>query len=139
LGGITMIKKTMTCKDFNNEDAKETFRFNLTEAEVTEMDLSHEGGLEAMMKKLAVSKDVKVIMQIFKDIILLSYGEIAPNGRTFIKSEEMRTDFEQTQYYSDLFMELTFDAEKAAEFINGIAPAPRKITNTMPQKAIATK
>ena len=129
----------MTCKDFNNEDAKETFRFNLTEAEVTEMDLSHEGGLEAMMKKLAVSKDVKVIMQIFKDIILLSYGEIAPNGRTFTKSEEMRTDFEQTQYYSDLFMELTFDAEKAAEFINGIAPAPRKITNTMPQKAIATK
>ena len=65
----------------------------------------------------------KGLIDLFKDLILRSYGEKSADGRRFIKSKELSTAFSQTEAYSELFMELVTDAEKAAEFVNGITPA----------------
>ncbi|MDO4845861.1 MAG: hypothetical protein Q3977_04525, partial [Oscillospiraceae bacterium] len=66
--------------------------------------------------------DGKRIMETIKDLILRSYGEKSTDGKRFVKTAEMRDTFAQTEAYSDLFMELVTDAEKAAEFVNGIIP-----------------
>ena len=58
-----------------------------------------------------------------KELILKAYGVKSPDGRRFIKSQELSDEFAQTEAYSELFMELAQDAEKAAEFVNGIVPA----------------
>lgn len=117
-----MLKKTISYEDFNGLKRKEDFYFNLTEAELTEMELSTEGGLKEQTKRMLASKDGAAIIKFFKDIVLNSYGQKSLDGRNFIKNDKIREDFASTNAYSILFMELATDADKAAEFVNGIIP-----------------
>lgn len=117
-----MLKKTITYTDYNGETRKEDFYFNMTRAEVTEMELSIEGGLSDMIKRVTEAKDVPTIMKIFKDLVLKAYGQKSPDGKRFIKSKELSEEFAQTEAYSDLFMELATDSAAAAAFVNGIMP-----------------
>lgn len=118
-----MLKKTMTYVDYDGNERTEDFYFNLSKAELTEMELSHNGGLTKMMEKVVATQDSKKIIEIFKDLVLRAYGEKSLDGRRFIKNQELRDSFAQTEAYSDLFVELAFDAEAASAFINGIVPA----------------
>lgn len=117
-----MLCKSITYVDFNGIERTENFHFNLTKAELAEMDLTTEGGLEAMLRKIIDSKDIPSLINIFKKIILKSYGIKSDDGRRFIKNDEITQAFTETQAYSDLFMELASDADKAAEFVNMIMP-----------------
>lgn len=118
-----MLKKTITYTDYNGVSRTEDFYFNLTQAEITEMELSTSGGLAEMIQKIIAAKDAPAIIKVFKDLILKAYGEKSLDGKRFVKSDEIRTAFSQTEAYSKLFMELAFDDKKAAEFVNGIIPA----------------
>lgn len=117
-----MIKKTISYTDFNNVSRTEDFYFNLTKAEVTEMELSTEGGLAEKLNAIVESKDAKQIIEHFKDIILRSYGQKSEDGKRFVKSQQLKDEFSQTEAYSELFMELAANADAAAAFINGIIP-----------------
>lgn len=117
-----MLKKTITYKDFNGVERKEDFYFNLSKAEIMEMQFGTVGGLDVMLKKIIDAKDVKSIMDTFKMLILKAYGIKSDDGRRFIKSEEIAKEFEQTEAYSILYMELASDDNAAAEFVNGIIP-----------------
>ena len=117
-----MLKKTMTYTDYDGIERTEDFYFNLTKAEVAEMEMTHTGGMEKMLRKIVAEKDSKRIVEIFKDLILRAYGEKSADGKRFVKNQELRDFFAQTEAYSDLFMELATDAEAAAAFVNGILP-----------------
>lgn len=117
-----MIKETITYTDYNGVERTEDFYFNLTKAELMEMEMSETGGLSETIQKIINAKDVPAIVGIFKDLVLRAYGEKSPDGRRFIKSDELRKSFEQTEAYSELFMKLATDADKASEFMNGIVP-----------------
>lgn len=117
-----MLKKTITYTDYNGTTRKEDFYFNLTQAEVTELEVSVEGGLVEQINRIVAAQNGKVIIETFKDIILRAYGEKSPDGRRFIKNQEVRDAFAQTEAYSKLFMELATDAKAASEFVNGIVP-----------------
>ena len=117
-----MLKKTITYTDYNGTTRKEDFYFNLTQAEVTELEVSVEGGLVEQINRIVAAQNGKVIIETFKDIILRAYGEKSPDGRRFIKNQEVRDAFAQTEAYSNLFMELATDAKAASEFVNGIVP-----------------
>lgn len=118
-----MLKKTIEYQDYNGNTRKEDFYFNLTQAEVTELEVSVEGGLVEMINRIVAAQDGKQIIDTFKDIILKAYGEKSPDGRRFIKNQEVRDAFAQTEAYSKLFMELATDADAASAFVNGIIPA----------------
>jgi nitrogen regulatory protein PII len=120
-----MLKKTITYTDYDGNQRTEDFYFNLSKAEVTEMELSAQGGLSKMLEKIIASQDSKRIMEIFKDIILKAYGEKSGDGKRFIKNQELRDAFVQTEAYSELFMELATNADSAAAFINGIIPSAK--------------
>jgi hypothetical protein len=124
-----MLKKLIKYTDFDGNEREETFYFNLTQAEVTELELSTEGGLSAKIQKIIEAKDNATIIELFKDIIRRSYGEKSPDGKRFMKSDEIRDAFMETQAYSDLFMELATNPDAAAAFVNGIIPAnlPSKV------------
>ena len=118
-----MLKKTITYTDYNGSERTEDFYFNLTKAEVMEMEMSTTGGLAEMITRIVAAQDQPAIIKIFKDLVLKAYGEKSPDGKRFIKSDEIATAFSQTEAYSILFMELAMDADAAANFINGIVPA----------------
>lgn len=121
-----MLKKTITYSDYNGVERTEDFYFNLTKAEVMEMEMSTSGGLAEAIKRIIAAQDTPSIIKIFKELVLKSYGEKSPDGKRFIKSEEIATAFSQTEAYSTIFMELATDADAAAKFINGIIPEPPK-------------
>ena len=118
-----MLKRSITYTDYNGGTRTEDFYFNLTQAEVTEMELSVDGGLVEMINRIVAAQDGKQIIATFKDIILRAYGEKSPDGKRFVKSQELRDAFSQTEAYSILFMELATNADAAAAFIKGIVPA----------------
>lgn len=120
-----MLKLTRTYNDYNGVSRTEDFYFNLTQAEITEMELSVDGGLVEMINRIVAAQDGKQIIALFKDIILRSFGEKSPDGKRFIKNQELRDAFAQTEAYSDLFMELATDSKAAADFVNGIIPAQK--------------
>lgn len=115
-----MFKKVIKYQDFNGVDREETFHFNLSKAELMEMELSTQAGVEEMIRVLIATKDNAKIMQIFKDLILKSYGIKSEDGTRFIKSQELREAFEQSNAYSELFMEMISNPEMQAAFINGV-------------------
>lgn len=117
-----MLKKTITYTDYNDVERTEEFYFNLTKAEVMEMEMSTTGGLAETIKKVISTKDVPTIIKIFKDLILKAYGEKSADGKRFVKNEEISDAFAQTEAYSNLFMELATNPEAAAEFVNSIIP-----------------
>lgn len=133
-----MLKKTITYTDYNGNERKEDFYFNLTQAELTEMELSKEGGLLETINKVVAAQDAPSIIKIFKDLILTAYGEKSLDGRRFIKNDELKESFTQTEAYSQLFMELSTNADSAAAFIKGIIPAdmakniPDDVTKSLP-------
>lgn len=117
-----MLKKTVTYVDYNGNERTEDFYFNLSKAEVTEMELSVNGGLTKMLEDIVASNDNQQIIKTFKDIVLKAYGEKSPDGRRFIKSPEITEAFTQTEAFSEIFMELALDEKAAADFVNGIIP-----------------
>lgn len=117
-----MLKKTITYTDYNGVERKEDFYFNLTKAEIMEMEMSISGGLTEMINRIVAAQDAPAIVKIFKELVLKAYGIKSPDGKRFIKSEELATEFAQTEAYSQLFMELATDADAASAFVNGIVP-----------------
>lgn len=118
-----MLKKTITYTDYNGIERTEDFFFNLTKAEIMEMEMSTTGGLAEMIQRVVQAQDTPAIIKVFKDLVLKAYGVKSPDGKGFRKTDELRQEFEWNPAYSVLFMELALDADKAAEFVNGIVPA----------------
>lgn len=120
-----MVKKTIKYTDFNGVQREDNFYFNLTKAEIAEMEVSKEGGLGEYIQKITKEQNNKEIMSTFKELILKSYGVKSEDGLRFIKSEKLSEEFAQTEAYSELFIELATNAESASEFINNIVPVMR--------------
>ena len=117
-----MLKKTISYVDYNGTKRTEDFYFNLTQAEIMEMEMSTVGGFVEMINRIVEAQDTPSLIKIFKDLILKTYGKKSLDGKRFIKSDEIREAFSQTEAYSQLFMELATNATAAAEFVNGIIP-----------------
>jgi hypothetical protein len=121
-----VLKRDITYENFDGEKVTETFRFNLTKTELFELRLEFddgtEGGLDKLIEKIIKTEDLKSLIDIFKRVILLSYGELSEDGKFFRKSDEIRESFTQTAAYDELFMELATNDKAAATFIMGIVP-----------------
>jgi hypothetical protein len=118
-----MFKKTINYEDFNGQPIKEDFYFNLTKAEIMEMQLEKTGGLTEYIQRIVDSKDVPQLVKLFKELILKSYGVKSDDGKRFIKTKEVVEAFTQTNAYSEFYMELATNADAASAFVNGIIPA----------------
>lgn len=117
-----MLKKTITYLDYNGIERKEDHYFNISKAELLLMETSVVGGMKQRLEKIIMSKDTVAIMETFKDLIHRSYGVKSDDGKRFIKSEELATEFEQTEAYSELIMGMLSNPNEAAAFIQGILP-----------------
>lgn len=121
-----MLKKTIKYEDYNGVERNEDFYFNLTKAELYQMELGVDGGFEEYIMKIIKAQDLKTIIDLFKKIILQSYGEKSADGKMFVKTTDdgvsLANRFAQTEAFSELYMELATSDTAAADFIKGIMP-----------------
>lgn len=118
-----MIKKTVTYTDYKGNNRTEDFWFNLSKAELTEMELTTTGGMSAYLNRIVKANDTPSLIKEFKELVLKAYGVKSDDGRRFIKNDTLREEFVQTEAYSEIFMKLATDDEAASEFVNGLIPA----------------
>lgn len=123
-----MFKKTIEYTDYNGDKRKEDYYFNLNKAELMELQLSQNGGLQGYLERIIKTKDSPQLVRMFKEIILMAYGEKSLDGKHFLKSDEIKRNFECSEAYSELFMELATDSNSAAEFINALLPSDFQTT-----------
>lgn len=118
-----MFKKTIAYKNYDGEEMVEDFYFHLSKAELIEMEISHEGGFATYLKRIVETKDVNQMIREFKDLILKTIGKKSEDGRRFIKNDEIRDEFAQTEAYSELFMALATQDGAALEFVTALIPS----------------
>lgn len=124
-----MYVKEIEYTDFNGVARKEKFYFNLTKAEILDMELGKTGGLTEYIQKIIAAQDTPAVMALFKQLLLKSYGVKSDDGRRFIKNDEVRSEFEQTQAFSDLYMLLALNDDEASKFVNAIVPEDMKVSD----------
>ena len=124
-----MLKKTITYTDYNGTERTEDFYFNLSRAEITEMELSMEGGMRAYIQKIIAAKSQLALVTLFKEIVMKAYGKKSADGRLFMKNDAIRAEFEAHPAYSMIHMDLVTDEAKASAFVNGIMPADAQNVN----------
>lgn len=117
-----MYKMTETYTDYDGNERTEDFYFHVTKAEIMEMDFLEEGGLQKTVERITATQDRKALMELFKGIVIMAYGEKSPDGRRFMKNEEIKKNFTETEAYSNIFVKLATDSKAASEFINNIVP-----------------
>lgn len=118
-----MLKKTISYTDYDGNQRTEDFYFNLSKAEITEMELSMEGGMRAYIQRIIAAKSQLELVKLFKDVVLKSYGKKSADGRLFMKNDAIRAEFEAHPAYSMIYMDLVTDEAKTSAFVNGIMPA----------------
>lgn len=75
-----MYAKEITYNDYNGVERKETFLFDLSEAEILEMELSTVGGFEQYVNKIINAQDTPQLVKLFKELILKAYGVKSDDG-----------------------------------------------------------
>lgn len=118
-----MYKKTVTYVDYNGEERTEDFYFNLTKAELFDLEFETPGGFGDYAQRIVNAKDRQEMIGTFKKILEMSYGEKDATGRRFVKSKELTKAFMETPAYAEIYLELATDEKAAAEFINGVLPS----------------
>lgn len=128
-----MLKQTVQFTDFDDVNKTKVLYFNLTRAEVIdEIDLIEEFEATRDMiggeQRLLTRPEVKVILELVKKLMKLSYGiqrRTADGDLKFTKAKldpQIWDDFVETAYYDAFLLDLFENTEKATAFMFGIWP-----------------
>ena len=131
-----MLKKTISYTNFNGEERTEDFFFHLSTPEITRMQIKFKGDIAEYAKKLQQAGDQDGMITFVEELMLSSYGEKTDDGKSFIKTKEVRTKFEYSQAYAELFEELLTSPQKAQQFGQGLVEGA-KAPNSEAAKLIA--
>ena len=113
---------TVKYENYDGEPRELECYFQLSEAEVVELEVGWDGGLTTVLENIIKEHDQKRMVEMMKMLILKSYGKKSLDGNRFVKNQDLIDEFTQTPAYSELFMQLSTDADMAADFVNGIIP-----------------
>ena len=116
-----MQKHTITFKDLDGNPLTEDFYFHINKAELAKMQISKKGGVGEVFKQLTDANDSDQVLEVFDEVILMSYGIRLDDNVTFDKENQVGQKFIQTDAYSELFLELFADVDKNGKANDGTA------------------
>lgn len=119
-----MFKKIIKYTDYNGNERKEPFYFNLEQSDIMRYNFSVDGpnGYQNYLNRLLATQKTSEAYEIFEKFIADSYGVKSDDGKRFIKNQEILDEFKQSRAYDALIMELITKEGAATEFFNGIMP-----------------
>lgn len=123
-----MLKQSVSYVDFDDNECVETLYFNLTKTELTDnLDMKDE--LEKIQqdftgepKRNLEDHEIRRILDLVKTFMRLSYGIRSEDGKRFIKTPEIWTEFTQTAAYDAFLFSLFENPANALAFMTGILP-----------------
>ena len=126
-----MIKKVLQCVDYDGNPYTQTCWFDLSQAELFEMELE-ENGLQKKLRGIADSEDPSLMVKTFKKLLLAAYSvRPADNPKLFLKNDKVREEFFQSPAYTQLLTELLKDKETMSKFFEGVVNTV-KVENVTP-------
>lgn len=117
-----MLKQTVKFEDFNGNQVEEDLYFNFTRNEVIDMEMKEGESTSDRLKRIGKANDAPAAYREMRSLILAAYGKKSEDGRKFLKSDEIRDDFESSAAYDQFIWDLFQDIDKMTAFINGILP-----------------
>lgn len=121
-----MYKKNITYTDFNGDERTDAFYFNLSDAEILELQVGYGGDMSRIMSNMLEKRDAKGLLGIITDLIRTSYGEKSSDGKRFMKNQEVKDSFVTTDAYSKLVLELLNDKKEFEKFMTNVIPAAKR-------------
>lgn len=134
-----MIEERIKYTDLNGNEKEKVAYFHFSKAELIEMQLSEEGGLDKLIQKIVDEQDQAKLVALFKTMILKSYGEVVGDGEGFYKDPKATAMFEMSEAYSELFMSLVTDTDRAIAFVKGIMPNIADLNDKIDEKIAEVK
>lgn len=132
-----MHKETITYEDFDGLERTEEFRFSITKSELFTMQNEHVGGLAEYLQTILDAKDTDKMLKFFNWILLESYGEKTPDGRAFMKSDEIKQRFKCSIAYDIIYNKMLKDPDYAMKFLEEALPKieqNQQVKNIPPMK-----
>lgn len=119
-----MLKRDITYTDYSDEpkEVTETFYFNLSPIEVVAMEAEHKEGLEKYFEGVVKEENKKEMFEMFKQLVLMAYGERSEDRKHFNKSPEIKEAFSHSAAYQQLCLELMTSERALGEFVLGALP-----------------
>jgi hypothetical protein len=121
-----MIKKTLTFKNFKKETETEDYYFNMSEGELTKMQVAaidqKNESFSDKLDKISKGLQGQQLVEVIDDLVLRSYGIKSTDQKRFVKNPQILEEFTSSGAYSVLITELFSLEGSLAEFINGVVP-----------------
>lgn len=124
-----MIKYDIKYRNFDDNERTKTVYFHMTRTELGDnLDLGER--FETLAHQLAgdgtdrelTKEEVKIILELVKDVMKLSYGERSADGEHFYKSEAIWHEFKSSAVYDAALWWLFEDSDRAMGFLTGMMP-----------------
>jgi hypothetical protein len=130
-----MLEHVITYEDFNGDTVTDRLFFNLTKSELIKLQTSVPGGMQQVLSDLVEAKDVGALIREFDKILLAAYGVRSEDGKRFIKSQQLREEFESSAAYDEMFSRIASDEKFAADFVVGVFPKDLGLAEALAQPA----
>lgn len=127
-----MFKQKISYVDFNGKERNEDFYFHLSLPEVTRLEAKIGRPMEEYVNEIVANQDLKTLIDFLETLILDSYGRKGADGKAFLKTKEMRMEFEHSQAYAELFEMLLTNPELARKFGESVADKAKKSSPSDP-------
>lgn len=118
-----MIKTVVSYEGFDGGKITETLYFHLNKAELLELELSTDSGSFAQdVMALSETGDIRKVLEVFKKLVGMAYGQRSADGKRFVKTEKIREEFLSSEAYSELLFKLLSNEQAAISFFKGLIP-----------------
>jgi hypothetical protein len=122
--------RMITYKDLDENDVTETFQFHLNKVEAMEFAAEWKGTPAAILGEAFAGmrsgdeegKHESIILRFFRDLVALSVGHRSASGKSFTKTDEITSEFMQSDAYVTFFYELVSNEKVATDFVNNVFP-----------------
>lgn len=134
-----MYRMTTKYLDYEGNNQEDVLYFNLNKAEVGKLQMRMDGKFIDYLQNLIEKRRIEDLYDFFYNLLLDSYGEKDPSGKKFIKSKQIRDDFENSIAFAEALMEIIGDVDKMSAFTKGILPADMVTAGGIDVKAIPSE
>lgn len=118
-----MIKQHVSYEDYEGNKVEKDLWFHLNRSDLAKLSLNYENGLIEGLTELQKKGDKRAIAEFIDELLVNAYGVRKPDSDVFLKTKEIREDFEYSLAHDEILMMLLGgDDDEIINFIVGIMP-----------------